>query len=261
MGERNSKTTFTVDDMKRIITLVTELEKAESSKQKGIRGKIRKIGLYWSEVAPGMAYTVTNLKRLVENGTLRISDGGKAMAPRIDASIETESPKVNKDDSCCVSNDNELSKYENEGFVGFVPVKELRHNTITLPNAGGVYVLLRMSEASPQFLEIGSAGFFKGKDPNVSIEELNANYINGSKTVYIGKATSLRKRLGQLLHFGAGSAVGHWGGRYLWQLADAEDLLVAWKVITSESPREAESRMLIDFKNRYGKLPFANLSN
>lgn len=261
MGERNSKTTFTVDDIKRIITLVTELEKADSSKQKGIRGKIRKIGLYWSEVAPGMAYTVSNLKRLVENGALRISDDGKAMAPRIDAFIETESLNVYNDDLCCVSNDNEISKYRNEGFEGFIPVKELRHNTITIPNTGGVYVLLRLSEASPQFLEKGSAGYFKGKDPNVSMEELAANYINGNKTLYIGKATSLRKRLGQLLHFGAGSAVGHWGGRYLWQLADAEDLLVAWKVITSESPREAESRMLIDFKNSYGKLPFANLSN
>ncbi len=74
MKERNSKTTFTGDEFKRIIALVTELEKAESSKQKGIREKIRKIGLYWSEVAPGMAYTVANLQRLVENGILRISD-------------------------------------------------------------------------------------------------------------------------------------------------------------------------------------------
>lgn len=261
MGERDSKTTFTVDEMKRIITLVTELEKADSSKQKGIRGKIRKIGLYWSEVAPGMPYTVSNLKRLVENGTLRISDSGKTMATPIESSNKKESLIVNTDDSCCVGNDNEISKYMNEGFEGFIPVKDLRHNTITIPNTGGVYVLLRMSESSPHFLETGSAGFFKGKDPNVSIEELAANYINDSKIVYIGKATSLRKRLGQLLHFGAGSAVGHWGGRYLWQLADAEDLLVAWKVITSESPRDVESRMLIDFKNRYGKLPFANLSN
>lgn len=72
MNERHSKTIFSEDELSRIIALVRELEMATSSNQKGIRAKIRKIGLYWSEVAPGVAYTVANLQKLFEVGTLRV---------------------------------------------------------------------------------------------------------------------------------------------------------------------------------------------
>lgn len=54
--------------------IISALEKADSSKQKGIRNKIRYIGLYWSEVASGVPYTVVNLKRLFENGTLKLKE-------------------------------------------------------------------------------------------------------------------------------------------------------------------------------------------
>lgn len=72
MAERNSKTTFTNEERNCIIDLVRDLEKADSSKKKGIREKIRNIGLYWSEVAPGYDYTVTNLQKLFECGILKI---------------------------------------------------------------------------------------------------------------------------------------------------------------------------------------------
>lgn len=72
MAARYSKTIFSAEELQRIIALVRELEMASSSKQKGIRAKIRKIGLYWSEVAPGVAYTVVNLQKLFEVGTLRV---------------------------------------------------------------------------------------------------------------------------------------------------------------------------------------------
>lgn len=78
--------------------------------------------------------------------------------------------------------------------------------------------------------------------------------------MYIGKATSLRKRLGQLLRFGAGANVGHWGGRYLWQLADADDLVIAWKETPMIDPRMVEASMLQDYVTHYGRLPFANLT-
>ena len=86
------------------------------------------------------------------------------------------------------------------------------------------------------------------------------NYVADSKIVYIGKATSLKKRVGQLLRFGAGSAVGHWGGRYLWQLADSDNLLIAWKPIPTVDPRTEEARMLEEYVSLHGKLPFANLT-
>ncbi len=268
MKERKSKSIFTSDEFKRIIALVAEKEKANSSKQKGIRDKIRRIGLYWREIAPGMEYTVENVKRLFENGTLRISDGEKKEnKPVVSSSVLVVSPivedplTVKPDDSVNFSNQNEISEYKSEGFDGFIPVRILRESKSIIPDMKGIYVVLRTSEDAPVFLEKGSAKVLEDKDPNVAEEVLAAKYVSGSQTVYIGKATNLRNRLGQLLRFGDGRCINHWGGRYLWQLADAEDLLIAWKVITSENPREVESRMLNDFKNRYGKLPFANISN
>lgn len=73
MAQRISKTSFTRDEYKQIISLVSALEMADSSKQKGIRSKLRKIGLYWSEVGCG-DYTVANVKQLFENGVLKLNE-------------------------------------------------------------------------------------------------------------------------------------------------------------------------------------------
>ena len=154
----------------------------------------------------------------------------------------------------------EIENYRKDGFTGFVPVSKLRSTASLLPDSGGVYIVVRESDNSPEFLANGTGGFFKGKNPNVGLEELESNYVAGSKVVYIGKATSLKKRVGQLLRFGAGSAVGHWGGRYLWQLADSDNLLIAWKTTPTTDPRAEEIKMLEEFVSRHGKLPFANLT-
>lgn len=154
----------------------------------------------------------------------------------------------------------EIENYRKDGFIGFVPVSKLRGNTKVVPESGGVYIVVRESDKAPEFLTEGTGGFFKGKNPNVSIEELKVNYVADSKIVYIGKATSLKKRVGQLLRFGAGSAVGHWGGRYLWQLADSDNLLIAWKPTPTVDPRIEEVRMLEEYVSLHGKLPFANLT-
>lgn len=52
----------------------------------------------------------------------------------------------------------------------------------------------------------------------------------GAHTVYLGKGDKLRTRLRTYARFGAGDPkAAHWGGRYIWQLADAAELLVAWR--------------------------------
>ncbi len=155
---------------------------------------------------------------------------------------------------------NEITKYKKEGFNGFVKVADLRLTSGMIPDNGGVYVVVRASDDLPQFLEEGTGGHFKGKNPNVAIAELQNNIVKGSATMYIGKATNLRKRLEQFLRFGAGANVGHWGGRYLWQLADASDLLIAWKETPMIDPRGVEVDMLTEYVNEYGRLPFANLT-
>lgn len=153
----------------------------------------------------------------------------------------------------------EIKKYKEEGFTGFVKVSKLRHSLSVIPQAGGVYVVVRVSENKPTFLKEGTGGHFKGEDPNVTISELENNIVEGSPTMYIGKASNLRKRIGQLLRFGAGANVGHWGGRYLWQIEDADDMLIAWQETPYIDPRTVEKSMLSDYVRYYGMMPFANL--
>ncbi|GAA2753483.1 hypothetical protein [Amnibacterium kyonggiense] len=152
---------------------------------------------------------------------------------------------------------------EEGGFRGFVPFAALR--TADVPAAPGVYVVLRTAHGEPEFLAESAAGPRNGTAAAVSAEVLAKKWVPGPEVVYIGKATQrsggkrgLQKRLDEYVVHGAGGAAKHWGGRYVWQLADRDDLLVAWNV-TDEDPGVVESRMLGDFVDRYGVLPFANL--
>lgn len=95
MKTRNSKTTFTSDELTEIISLVRELEQADPVRQKRIRDKIRKIGLYWLEVAPPKTpYTVANVKKLFDKGVLKISDGSSG-----GISLRKSTQEVAKEDS------------------------------------------------------------------------------------------------------------------------------------------------------------------
>jgi hypothetical protein len=91
-----------------------------------------------------------------------------------------------------------------------------------VPKTGGVYVVIRTEIGPPSFLKKSIGGWFKGKDPTVPAQALTADWVDGAEVVYIGKADELRRRLGQFAKFGAGEAIGHWGGRLIWQLANSE---------------------------------------
>lgn len=159
--------------------------------------------------------------------------------------------------------------FHDKGFEGFKTMGELMNGARTqIPAQKGVYVVLRESKSTPKFLTEGTGGFFKGQNPNVSLSELKENWVDDAQVVYIGKAgganssATLQKRLGQYLRFGQGANIGHWGGRYIWQLADSKDLVVCWKTLTDDDPREIECQMIEDFKTAHGgKRPFANLKD
>lgn len=163
-----------------------------------------------------------------------------------------------------------FKNYIEEGFTGFKTIKELMMDHSMIPKEKGVYLVLRNNPAAPTFLEQGTGGFFKNKNPNVAIEILNANWINGENVLYIGQAggekggksskATLHSRIKQYLKFGNEKKCGHSGGRYIWQLEDSRELIVCWKVLKDKDPREEEKKMIQDFKLRHdGKHPFANL--
>jgi hypothetical protein len=144
-----------------------------------------------------------------------------------------------------------------EGFVGWVSFKQMLHQD-RVPRTGGIYVITRSSTGEPTFRKTNPGGRFKGKDPTVREEALRSNWVVGAEVVYIGKADELRRRLRQFADFGAGKPVGHWGGRLIWQLAESKNLLVAWKETPSDAPVSAEAALIANFRNLYGKPPFAN---
>ncbi len=106
----------------------------------------------------------------------------------------------------------------------------------------------------------------------MSVEALRGRWIDGCAVFYIGRdagtgiASTLRTRL-ELFRAGAapsctgaGTSTKHQGGRYIWQLADADQLLVGWKMVLQEEPVVVEGHMIRQFRNDHGGLrPFANV--
>ncbi len=155
---------------------------------------------------------------------------------------------------------------EDRAFLGFVSFAELRESgLVQAPRHRGVYAVLRERSDTPEFLPSSSGGRFKGKDPSVPIAKLQAAWVAGSQVLYFGKAGRLgtgpfiRQRLAQYLAFGEGRPVGHWGGRYIWQIAGSLELRVAWLAARQTEPRVLESQLIAEFECATGKLPFANL--
>ncbi len=150
------------------------------------------------------------------------------------------------------------------GFSGFVSIAGLRRSRLAeVPPQPGVYVVLAPTGLTPDFLPTGTGGWFKSKDPNVATDVLARRWIPDAQILNIGKAgggnrSHLRRRLQQYLEFGAGVPLGHWGGRYIWQLKQAEDLEVCWMTIES-NPREFERELIAEFVDVHGVRPFANL--
>lgn len=140
---------------------------------------------------------------------------------------------------------------ESVGFSGFVPFGALAGAGV--PSERGIYVVLRTATTMPVILEVTTA---RAGSP-YTVDDLAARWVEGTPVVYIGKAQpigGLRKRLGQYARKGS----SHKGGRAIWQLADQDDLLVAWATTPGEVAEDVEIRYRDAFAAAYGRWPFAN---
>jgi hypothetical protein len=151
---------------------------------------------------------------------------------------------------------------ERAGFQGFLSIRELRATKCgVVPDRPGVYAVLRNVGSAPVLLDANPGGRFKGRDPTVPPSLLAARWPRGARVVYIGKGDRLRRRLGEFIAFGAGRPVGHWGGRYTWQIRGSDRFLVAWKETPHRSPREVEIELLAGFRAQHGgHPPIANIA-
>lgn len=160
---------------------------------------------------------------------------------------------------------NNIESLKKHGFTGFQSIESLYLNSASIPKRMGIYMVIYLPEKEPSFLQNGTGGNFKKKDPNLLIKELQENWVRKTKVIYIGKAggmesgATLNSRLEQYLDFGHGKPVGHWGGRLIWQIENPGRLLLCWKPLTSSEPRDEELKLIQHFISMYGKRPYANL--
>lgn len=159
-----------------------------------------------------------------------------------------------------------------EGFLGFQTISHLRTTGLQeVPRERGVYMVLRATADLPHFLSQSTGGFFKGRDPTVSRELLKKKWVESAVVLYVGKAggtnkktgkkvaSTLKSRVRAYLDFGAGKPIGHQGGRYIWQLEHADDLIVCWKATPNEEPIDVEQRLIDQSCALFDqKFPFAN---
>lgn len=130
----------------------------------------------------------------------------------------------------------------------------------------GIYLFVYEGKDIPQFIDPGCGPKkYKGKEVNVSKDELEENWIHlgfDRNIIYIGESegkNGVGARLKLHMRFGNGEEINAHGGRYIWQIKDSDNLLVFWK--RSDSPKKDKKLMLNEFKKEYGELPFANLQN
>lgn len=163
------------------------------------------------------------------------------------------------------------------GFRGFITVGELQQK-IRRPmipiseggNARGVYVVLYPFKERPELALNGENGF-NGGNPKPSKKELESKWVEGTDVVYIGQTGGamngaltngrLGKRIHAYLRYGRKGKGGHAGGRYIWYLSRAEELVFCWKPFADKGadPKELECHMLRSFMNSHeNRLPFAN---
>ncbi len=143
------------------------------------------------------------------------------------------------------------------GFSGFEPLHAIGKRCMRLPECAGIYVVVAGFSGTPGFLERSIGGRFKAQDGTVPVRSLVAKWIDGADLLYAGRSGSIRRRVGELAGYGRGEPIGHRGGRYLWQLAEHDRLLVGWR--PHDDPVRAEREPLEEFEERFGQLPFANI--
>lgn len=158
-----------------------------------------------------------------------------------------------------------LDDLRSAGFSGFDTVAVLVASRLKqVPEKPGIYIVARCSQDPPEFLPQSPAGHFKGRDPSVPLTDLRGAWVTGTRVLYIGKAggtgkkSTLRSRLRAYVAHGAGRRATHWGGRYIWQLADSADLIIAWQVQGVAEPRDVERGLILQFEACFGAKPFAN---
>lgn len=275
------KSTFTAKEIEELKRLINKKSSLPSDEQKAIRDKMRKMQFYITDFTSSNGFESSDLQELIERGVIKIAEsnatidkGSNIVNSRNTGNIQREIINHYHPASSNVAlssfDRSFLTKHGFHQCITYCAFKNDPRVVKSIPDIMGVYVVISPS-SDIEFLPVGTGGHFKEKDPNVSVKTLAENWINDANIVYIGKAggvsengtesnSTLRKRLNTYFKFGSGEPVGHWGGRFIWQLKHSDDLLFFWRTCDeSENPVILEHTLIEEFSIHYGRFPFANL--
>lgn len=127
-----------------------------------------------------------------------------------------------------------------------------------IPEAPGVYWVLRPEGMPIRFTE----HTYNHSAKIYPVEVLSHKYegCKDQEILYIGKADGkkgLRQRLKQYMNYGWAQATNHKGGRAIWQIEDAEFLLLTYEECENAATREKQ--LLADYKRKNNNnYPLAN---
>jgi hypothetical protein len=263
------KSIFTTKEAALIEQLIELKLRASTNEQKTIRHKIRTLGFYATDFGVGGGYTVADFRRVVKiiDGKAGLTEStARSTTTKKETFTPTPQPTPSPVSALLSLNhaSDVLEQLHTHGFQGFLPITDITSNYALVPKVRGIYIVLKI-DGNAKFRAIGSGGHFRKKDPNVTLEVLKAKWVDTTPIVYIGKAgtlankRTLHSRLREYFRFGQGEPIGHWGGRYIWQLEHPEKLVVCWKEINDVDPTIVETALIQEFTAYHGRRPFANL--
>lgn len=150
-------------------------------------------------------------------------------------------------------------------FNGFVALTALKGRRDEGLNSSGVYVVLREWPTNTHLMEFDPGFRYKDGSPMRPLAELQPAWDLATPVLYIGKAgrldegASLKCRLSQFRRYGEGTAANHAGGRAIWQVPNAAEVLrICWIATPGLHPECVERQFLSQFKNDFDALPMAN---
>ena len=131
---------------------------------------------------------------------------------------------------------------------------------VDLPDSPGIYAVCLEGWEVLRFTDDPGLACHASPVSGCTLRDKRNLILNAGPTdiLYIGRANDLRKRVRQLVRFGAGQADNHRGGEWLWQLDGIyRAQLWMWRC-DDDAPEQLERRLLDAFKADHGDWPFAN---
>lgn len=171
------RSTFTNLEISAIKKLIAEKNLATADKQKGIRGKIRKIGFHYSDFSSKKdGYTVEDFEALIDSGQIKISHViNKATKTAMTNNINIPKP-IEKEISLLITSNSLKSNLDNFKINRFDPKTDSEN---IIANSSGNYILCLRKNS---------------KLPPISIKPILTTF-DGLQVIYTGIAGgSLRTR-------------------------------------------------------------------